>query len=478
MITHQEIKNLINEWGLREDVIEKDYVIGWLLWGIGSDPVLSSLWAFKGGTALKKCYIETWRFSEDLDFTVLPKGPVKPEEIDPVFKRILERVHEESGIDFSIREMKFKYNEQYQYTEGSIYYRGSRNAPTPSRIKLDLNAYEKIICPTVLRDISHCYSDVLPKPAQIRCYAFEEVFAEKLRAMGERGRPRDLYDIVLLFRRPDLQTEPSVIKSVLIEKCASKNVPVPTIESIQQSESKAELVSEWKNMLGHQLPALPPFEDSWSVLPNIFAWLEEKFIPPRLAFIPAVEGEDVTWTPPPTIWTWGFGVPLESIRFAAVNHLCVELGYIKENGEYTNPVIEPYSLRRTKDKNLILHAIKAETQEPRCYRLDCIKHIKVTTKTFQPKYEIEFSPSGIIQAQPTSRKSSFPSHSNLDSLRRLSRPRSVRRSTTSYGIKYVFQCGLCQKKFTRSKYDSNLHEHKTPYEMKCPGRTGVFIGNK
>jgi len=59
MIIHPEIKNLVTEWGLRESIIEKDYVIGWVLWGIGSDPELSAHWAFKGGTSLKKCYIES-----------------------------------------------------------------------------------------------------------------------------------------------------------------------------------------------------------------------------------------------------------------------------------------------------------------------------------------------------------------------------------------------------------------------------------
>lgn len=38
MITHQEIKNLEIEWGIREDIIEKDFVIGWILWGVGTDP--------------------------------------------------------------------------------------------------------------------------------------------------------------------------------------------------------------------------------------------------------------------------------------------------------------------------------------------------------------------------------------------------------------------------------------------------------
>jgi predicted nucleotidyltransferase component of viral defense system len=277
MITHQEIKNLVTEWGLREDIIEKDYVIGWVLWGIGSDPELSAYWVFKGGTSLKKCYIETWRFSEDLDFTVIPGGPYKPEDIEPIIKRILERVYDESGIDFSIKPSIFKYADKYLYTEGSIYYRGPRNARTPARIKLDISGAEKIARPTILRDISHPYSDSLPAPAQVRCYAFEEIFAEKLRAMGERGRPRDLYDIVLLFRHRDFQDKPKLIKSILKKKCELKGVFMPTLESIWNASTKGELISEWENMLGHQLQALPPFEQFWNELPNILNWLEGKY---------------------------------------------------------------------------------------------------------------------------------------------------------------------------------------------------------
>lgn len=464
MITHQEIKNLVTEWGLNEGVIEKDYVIGWVLWGIGSDPDLSAHWAFKGGTCLKKCYIETWRFSEDLDFTVMPGGPNKPETIEPIIKRILERVHEESGINFSVRPPAFKYYDRYLYTEGSIYYLGPRNAPTPARIKFDISGSEKIICPTVLRDISHPYSDSLPEPAQARCYAFEEVFAEKLRAMGERGRPRDLYDIVLLFRRIDLQAEPQLIKSILEKKCQAKGVPIPTLEAIQNSSNKNELKSEWQNMLGHQLLVLPPFEQFSEELPDIFNWLNGISALPKFASISAEKDEDLTWSPPPTIWKWGFGVPLEPIRFAAINHLCIELGY-----DRTVRLIEPYSLRRTKDDNLILHAIKVDTGEARSYRVDRIESVKATTRTFKPRYKIEFSPVGIIHAKPTARKSessSFGSYSTTS------------RRRTVGGIKYIFQCGLCQKKFVKSKYDSTLREHKNSYGSSCPGRTGIFIDNK
>lgn len=81
MITRADIEERVREWGLAEEVVEKDYVLGWVLWGIGTEPALAESWVFKGGTCLKKCYLETYRFSEDLDFTVLPGGPILPEEV-------------------------------------------------------------------------------------------------------------------------------------------------------------------------------------------------------------------------------------------------------------------------------------------------------------------------------------------------------------------------------------------------------------
>ena len=198
MINHEEIKDLVSEWGLREDVIEKDYVIGWILWGISTSDELKSSWAFKGGTCLKKCYIDTYRFSEDLDFSVLPNGPVKPEELEPIINQILQRVHEESGIDFSIKQPSFKYFSHHHYTEGSIYYRGPRNAPTPARIKLDIAGNEKIIRPTVLRGVIHSYSDELPKTAKVRCYAFDEIFAEESEQWG-KGVDRVIYTTLFYY---------------------------------------------------------------------------------------------------------------------------------------------------------------------------------------------------------------------------------------------------------------------------------------
>ena len=127
-------------------------------------------------------------------------------------------------------------------------------------------------------------------------------------------------------------------------------------------------------MLAHQLPTLPPFEDFWAELPNVFSWLEGTLAPERLPPIPLAADElgIEQWTPPPTVYSWGVGVPLETVRFAASNHLCVKLGY-----DGSARIIEPYSLRRTRTGQLVLHAIRVDTRAHRSYRVDRIQSIEV-----------------------------------------------------------------------------------------------------
>lgn len=393
MISRFDLDQRVREWGLREDVVEKDYALGWVLWGIGADEVLSTAWAFKGGTCLKKCYLETFRFSEDLDFSVLPGGPVRSEEVEPLLLRLLQRVHDESGISFDGQVPRLTTHPSGRYTEGRIYYRGPRNARTVASIRVDLLAAEAVVRPTVLRRIAHAYPDALPGPATVRCYGFEEVFAEKIRAMGERSRPRDLYDIVHLFRRRDLRHHAGIVREVLAEKCAHKGVAIPSLQLLAESPRRGELETEWANMLAHQLQELPPFESFWSELPTLFAWLNGEVIDKELEPVETAEELDDAWQPPATLWSWGMGVPVESIRFAASNHLCVELGY-----QGKTRLIEPYSFRRTQAGHLLLFALKCETREIRGYRLDRIQSIRVTTTPFLPVHLIEIGGEGAVFA--------------------------------------------------------------------------------
>ena len=246
--------------------------------------------------------------------------------------------------------------------------------------------------PTVLRPIAHQYPDILPLPAEVRCYSFEETFAEKLRAMGERTRPRDLYDIITLYRRPDVLPDAAVLQSVYREKCETKGVEVFTSQAIQESPFLKELQDEWANMLAHQLPVLPTFASLWEELPRLYAWLEGTAPIEALAPIPTPEEIDDSWSPPATLSVWGQSVPVEEVRFAATNHLCVELGY-----RGSDHLVEPYSLRMTRSGQLTLYAVESKTNEIRSYALDQIQSISVSSKPFTPRFALdvtgELSPS-------------------------------------------------------------------------------------
>ena len=71
MILQKEIIENSRKFKVPPVTIDKDWVLGHLLNGIASVKEINELFIFKGGTCLHKCYFETYRFSEDLDFTLL-----------------------------------------------------------------------------------------------------------------------------------------------------------------------------------------------------------------------------------------------------------------------------------------------------------------------------------------------------------------------------------------------------------------------
>ena len=99
MIDKREILERAGELSLEPKVIEKDYVLGWLLAGIANHKDLKDKWLFKGGTCLKKCFFETYRFSEDLDFTLLDAAHLNEKFLKKTFAEIAQWVYDKAGID-------------------------------------------------------------------------------------------------------------------------------------------------------------------------------------------------------------------------------------------------------------------------------------------------------------------------------------------------------------------------------------------
>ncbi|GBD98781.1 hypothetical protein BMS3Abin07_00808 [bacterium BMS3Abin07] len=486
MIDRREVMEFAGEFGLSPNVIEKDYVLGWILAGINNHSEIGSEWVFKGGTCLKKCYFETYRFSEDLDFTL-----TKPEHLDEgylaaSFSDIAVWVYENTGIEIPEDTIRF---EVYTNPRGAISVQGKigyRGPMQPGgdlpRIKLDLTNDEILVLDPVIREVHHPYPDRPGEGIHIQCYSFDELFAEKIRALTERLRPRDLYDVIHLYRHYELNTDRSVVLSTLERKCEYKGIAVPTIESLASKPERSELEQEWENMLAHQLTMLPPFEQFWGELPEVFEWLYHAVEKVAAQAIPSGSiSVDETWNVPAMAQAWHIAAPLEIIRFAAANRLCVDLAY-----QGSRRLIEPYSLRRTKEGNLLLYAVKHQTGEDKSYRVDRIEGATVSKVPFTPRYAVELTTSGPVSAPLTSRKLSGFRTSTSSTFRssrnRARRPSTLQRKSrstiSSFGPTYVIECSYCGKRFKRKKNTTRLNPHKDKYGYPCSGRTGYMVDIK
>lgn len=469
VIGKQEISEFARELSLDLHVVEKDYVLGWLLAGISAHPDFANSWVFKGGTCLKKCYFETYRFSEDLDFTVTDEAQLDEDYLLQAFRQIAEWIYEQSGIEIPGEKIRFKLSilDGGRYAEGRIYYVGpllqKRNL---ARIKFDLTSKEKLVLPPQKRVVHHPYSDCPNDGIHVLSYCFEEVFAEKVRALAERERPRDLYDVVHLYRHDEIRPDRSVVLKTLQEKCAFKGIPVPTIESLQREDAKIKLAAEWEDMLAHQLPVLPDLDQFWNEIPNIFRWLYGKAERPSFGVLSADRPIDNSWQPPAMVHAWRTAVPLESVRFAAANRLCVNLRY-----QDSWRLIEPYSLRRSLDGSLLLCAVKHETGESRTYRVDRIQGVEVSKTPFNPRYQIELTPAGPFTAPPIHRSATPPRQTV--SLRPKGPVGRTAKALT--GPIYVFKCPGCGKQFRRKTYDATLPSHKNKNGFQCFGGFGSLV---
>ncbi|MFQ5720012.1 MAG: WYL domain-containing protein [Acidobacteriota bacterium] len=148
---------------------------------------------------------------------------------------------------------------------------------------------------------------------------------------------------------------------------------------------------------------------------------------------------------------------LHAIRFAAANHLCVDLQY---QGSVRR--IEPYSLRETRTGNIVLHAYRSDTGEHRSYRVDRIEGTTTTSQPFVPRWAIELSPPGSYQ--PVTRTA-----------KRASSGRLAGASIVSRGPEYVYECSYCMRQFRRKRKTNKLRPHKDPLGYPCASRSVHFV---
>jgi len=247
MIPTIEIMERARELGVPPSTIERDYAQNWLLATLHPINI-----ALKGGTGIRKVFIENYRFSDDLDFTLL-------ELVDAVTLRAavtdaVMRARDESGIPFedelSFRETKtgFKATARFRIL--------NRSSASPVKIDLDLTGpdQENVMLPVSMRPIFHPYSDGLK--ASTTSYALEEIMAEKIRSAFQRTRSRDLYDIWQLADCVNCEG----VRSILHQKCEYKGVIVDTATLILKRD---RFGADWRVSLGHQMSEIPDFNGAF-----------------------------------------------------------------------------------------------------------------------------------------------------------------------------------------------------------------------
>ena len=273
-MNQREIENIAFEQQVSKTTIEKDWVLGHLLNAFYSIKAIKSCFVFKGGTCLKKCYFKDYRFSEDLDFTLLDNGfPVDAGFLN----RIVKKAEEKSDIRFYVSEIKEQFhNDIKQGYEVKIKFWGADhkpNSPVPpvnrwqTFIKLDISYSEKMFYKPVYRNIIHPYSDSTLINETIPVYPMVEIMAEKLRSLIQRNRPRDIYDIWYIIQTID-NIEHSKIKDLLFKKAELKNIEISNIEQFMNNQKSFKNRRAWESSLKQHLPinALPDFDTVYSQL--------------------------------------------------------------------------------------------------------------------------------------------------------------------------------------------------------------------
>jgi len=255
LIDKRELLEKARQKNLGLVMVEKDYVLGWLLSGLAHEKGL----VFKGGTALSKIYFpKLWRLSEDLDFSLVQGNLLGClNRIPP----ILTQLGVSSGIEFILK----SHYANPDYLQLKIQYKGISDR---NWIKVDVTLNDIVDTP-VLRAIPREYSDYVP--FKVRVESFEEIFASKLRAAVERKKCRDYFD---LWKLGGMGFDAKKISEVFAKKCAVKGVVFEGFRQIFPDDLADTLGPYWQRELGRLVSPAPDLDTVLGELKTMFEFLK------------------------------------------------------------------------------------------------------------------------------------------------------------------------------------------------------------
>jgi uncharacterized protein len=249
-----------------EAVLERDYCLAWFLVGL-SRSRLRNILAFKGGTALKRCYWGDYRFSEDLDFTLTKATSL--ETIIAELENISADVQQASGVIIRYsREDRQSHQNSHTFF---LAYEGPLPGTTAREVKVDITIDERLVKPLKERPVLKGYEEYsdLPDDATILVYSLEEILVEKVVALVDRARnePRDLYDVWYLSERENIDLSmlvPEIIAKLEFRERGLKGMG----EEFGRKEGRLRKL--WQMRLAKQMVDLPHFEEVYRAVKRTF----------------------------------------------------------------------------------------------------------------------------------------------------------------------------------------------------------------
>lgn len=175
--------------------VEQDLVVARAIVEMYSDDLLKKSLAFRGGTALHKLHLKPQiRYSEDIDLVQISSEPV-----NPILKRMRDRL--------SFLGMK-RTVKQHIHNNTVVYRFDSEMQPVTSmRLKIEINTREHLNI-LGLKEIPYeVKNSWFSGQCHITGYEVEELLGTKLKALYQRKKGRDLFDMYWALTHLDLDTE-------------------------------------------------------------------------------------------------------------------------------------------------------------------------------------------------------------------------------------------------------------------------------
>ena len=190
-----------------DEQVEQDLLLTRLLIELYSNDYIQNNLLFRGGTALNKLFFKLpLRYSEDLDFVQVQAQPIG--ETISIIRKIVGKIIKSKPkfIQHSGRVIL-----KYPYTA---------NNQVPMKIKIEINTREHFSILPLKKINLNCDSSWFSGTSSISTYTFEEILATKLRALYQRRKGRDLFD---LFISKDLRPKYKTVMEIFNQYIKAEN---------------------------------------------------------------------------------------------------------------------------------------------------------------------------------------------------------------------------------------------------------------